>query len=290
MASLLNMFDEDVSFTALQVHLATRSQLEELPSQIGSYSAVLSFPLGDHFGVLERSRMLSYCPKTIFMTNVHFEGLHPDFTFIGAMEDRCTGILGNYHSRIAFHSFLAGKTVLETAKFFSRHSYRTLKYIEWYQRSKEIFYRRDADNEIRFSDLFFTIVERERALLTFNHPTAATFINYVSLIIKYLSFLDICKSVNVPTDFSIHMNSLLSGPVLPVYPEISDELGLAIRDDYLFKSASTAKHPGRFIDLRAFIEDEFECFSKRSHEWLAETPQYSVQERSRFADMLCYGR
>jgi hypothetical protein len=96
------------------------------------YKFVLSVQLSDDFGALSSQQIeKSFHPTPVFfISNLTFRGTHPDITYIGGLNQRAPGPIGDYHSQIALLTYLMGLNPIEAAKMYCDGIYTRLGYYD----------------------------------------------------------------------------------------------------------------------------------------------------------------
>jgi len=190
---------------------------------------VLTQPLSLNWGNVATEKLRNiYGDRLLTMTNIFFEGLHPDSTDFGAFGERVESPLGDYHSRLGLIGYLRGLTVTETLSFYRKDIYRKMGYFDKYNESAENLKVRDKTIDIKFAETFFKIIPNEVALYSANHPTANIVLELCSAITQKL----FGRSFNLPDTYFI--NVLAGSAIFPIYPEIAEYHGLPYRTDMIF--------------------------------------------------------
>lgn len=109
--------------------------------------------------------------KTI--TNLFFSGLHPDFCYVGGMNQRKPGPFGEYHSRFAITGYKLGLPAAETAALMGDAGLQEqLGYRDAFQNSIDELKHRDTELDIRFASVLEPMMKGGALpMFTFNHPT-----------------------------------------------------------------------------------------------------------------------
>jgi hypothetical protein len=202
----------------------------------------------------------------IRISNIFFSGFHPDQTYIGGLNQRVVGPLGDCHSKLAIHGFMRGLTVDETLSLFCSQSYSSLGYFDEFSVSLDTLTKRDDLVDVPVTRFLETKLRSDLCFYSFNHPTSAVFSVYAADVMQYLVLHGLARHSGFPADPSIGAESLAGSVIFPVYPEIAAHHGVPHIGSYTFKPQSTWINP---IDLKRFLTLEFEAFEGVGRETLA---------------------
>ncbi len=217
---------------------------------------VLSHPFSDNFGELATTKLNQQLrEKFATFTNIYFDGLHPDITYVGNFDDRVQSPMGDYHSKIIFACYLRDLSIAECRSMFNASTYDRFGFFRRYEDSFAELEQRDATNTIPFARILREMTATTQTMLTSNHPTAATLFELGRHMARY---------VNVdPSDLSPHLfNSSLSEDCLwPVYPELREVHNLRWEMSmYFYPRLSSG---GRPLTLDEFIAGSYAAYDQR---------------------------
>jgi len=210
---------------------------------------VFTFPIkGDHGGYsTEALRRRGARVKTI--TNLFFNGLHPDITYVGAMNSRLQSPLGDYHSRIVLDAFLEGRSQADCVAMFNQLEYERRGYFDAYARSANELLERDAGVDVPFAQEFLRMVPQLPTLMTFNHPTSVVFQAYGARLAAELGM----TLPRFPAAFL--KNPLANSVIWPVYRELGKAHGLSYTTPMAFRQPDS--RGGSFLKLEEFIKRSY---------------------------------
>lgn len=215
---------------------------------------IFTFPFGDKWSGISTQRLRDrYGDRCMTFTNVHFTGLHPDITYIGAMGSRVTAVMGDYHSKLILYCYASGINADDCIAMFNDRTYERIGYYGFFEASAAELRARDAECDVQFAEEFLTLVREQPALFTVNHPTDA--------VLQRLS-QRLCAAQNIPftpfpTDYLT--NSLADNFIWPVYDEIAERHNLAYRTPQLFLSARRSQSRG--IALREMVGSSYATYA-----------------------------
>jgi hypothetical protein len=240
----------DVSFTQQPAMAAKIDALAD-PN---AYDVVFSIPLHDNFGQLATDRLRTLLGDRLRThTNIHFTGLHPDITYIGAMHRRVPGFFGDYHSKIVLFSFVTGRSARDAQALFNGQTYQRLGYFDHYAASAAELRQRDGVCDIKFANAFLEMVPREVTMYTFNHPTGRVFLTLAAAMANAAGIKFIRHGMPV------FQNHLSTNYIWPVYGEIAEHHQLAYRTPPVFIRA--AQRGPRSVDLGEFIAGSYAAYT-----------------------------
>lgn len=198
--------------------------------------------------------------------NLTFSAFHPDICYVfrrpGA--EHFHGPMGPYHSSIAYHAWRAGMSTQQTLDHYTNEVYEALRFHDYWQASARTLCAEGRAANLPLEGL----LERWRAhgcfMHTHNHPMLPAVVDVARALLLRMG-LEV-PAVE-PADF-LH-DSLASGPVWPVYPEIAARLG--VTGSTTFKASNgnqDVRTSVRLFDLEAFVEESFAAFASVDPEQL----------------------
>lgn len=216
---------------------------------------VFSFNLSDQFGAIATPALRSHFgSRLITFTNIHFSGLHPDITYIGAMGRRVTGFFGDYHSKIVLFCYATGRSAADCLQLFNGATYERLGFYGALAAAKDELLQRDTSCDVKFAPTFLEMLVNEPCLYTVNHPTGAVFLEISSHLARHsgLDYVNIDR-INV-------QNHLSNNYSWPVYNEIAEHHALAYRSAPYFIAPN--RRSSRAYDLKEFVEGCYEAYAQ----------------------------
>ena len=253
----------DVNFTTQSPHA---ERIAALRSDDGT-GIVYTFPFGPKWGALETSLLKAvYGARCTTFTNIHFTGLHPDLTYIGAMGARVTAVMGDYHSKLVLYAFVKGIGADDCIAMFNPATYERIGFFDFFAASAAELRGRDVECDVRFAEEFLALVRLMPALFTVNHPTDAV----LQILCERLCAAQRIRFTPFPEAYLT--NVLADNYIWPVYDEIAERHGLRYRTPQLFVSANRSESRGMTLEtlVRAFYDsyaqlpgDEFSAMVRR---------------------------
>ena len=264
LANALSTRSRDTTFEAFSVHiipeeLRESAVLDFISEAKGSSDLIISIPLSDEWGPLSVARIRqTFEPiPVVLVSNVYYDGLHPDLTYIGGLAHRLEGPLDDYHSRICLASYLRGYPPEVTRNLFCWASYERLGYFAQHDKSIKELRFRDRQVDVSVLDVLVEAVTQELSFLSVNHPTAALFAPFAGAVLKFLAAHNLALVAPGRINPYLLENSLVAAPVFPIYPEIAHHHGVGHLGSYWFKRSGWRAN---VLDLREFIAAEFAAF------------------------------
>ena len=212
--------------------------------------------------------------RVIRIPEIHFDAFHPDLTYIMGREGILESPLVHYHSKIILLSFLENLSVKKVMKLFNETFYNDLGYFDYWdqsiQRLKQDFLNSDLDYY-----KFIKLLNLDEIFMhSINHPNKEVLSTIAWLITNELE--DSPKIRNGGLKHILKDEIFEYGPVWPVYPEIATYYGN--EGSYLFRAQG-----GKILDLKEFIEAEYEIFSKQAqNQFYAKSYYFSPEFVSAF--------
>ncbi|MDE2318370.1 MAG: hypothetical protein KGK02_01570 [Rhodospirillales bacterium] len=273
LAAWLTVLSADKVFDFWGVHVIDPTQRENAIKAFVDkakieYDLILSIPLSEDFLGLSSEHIadtFSGIP-VILVSNIYFAGFHPDQTYIGGLNQRVAGPLGDAHSKLAIHGFMTGQTVDQTLRLFCSETYEKLGYFNEFVLSFNELTKRDAIVDVPVTRYLKETLKTNLCFYSFNHPTSLVFSVYAAGIIQHLASLGLVQPSNLPADESLCAENLAANIIFPVYPEIAAYHRVPHIGSYAFKPVGPWVNP---IDLRRFLTLEFEAFENVGRETLA---------------------
>ena len=227
-----------------------------------SHDFVLSFNLSTQFNRLETGILRENLGDRLrTFTNIHFDGLHPDVTYIGTIGQRTPGFFDDYHSKLVLFCFVTGRGTDDCLRLFNGGVYKKLGYFDIYANSTRELLQRDNVCDIKFAAHFLDMIRFEPCLYTVNHPTGPVFLELSALLADAVGF-DFIKMNQV-----FFQNHLSTNFIWPVYDEIAEHHGLAYRTPAFF--IKPGERVSRSASLQEFVEGSYVAYSQANFDEFA---------------------
>lgn len=197
--------------------------------------------------------------------HIYFDAYHPDLCYLRAKDVASVkGPIGDYHSLIAFSGFRLGLSVDQVMEHYSKQSYASLGWLEFWAASKQNLLKRFSDFGYDLAPIFSEWGREDAFMHTVNHPKIRVLSDIASLILEKSGIGSCCRSIT-PHD------NLINGAIFPIYPEIG--LPLGVQGSYFFKRPSEYG----LIDLRQYVSESFDVY--RNSPELEAYPAYSKRQK-----------
>ncbi len=216
---------------------------------------ILSINLSDRFGELATERLKERCGARLrSFTNLHFAGLHPDITYLGPMNRRVKGSLGDYHSKIVLFCFASGRNERDCLGLFNGAFYQKAGYFGMFETAAQSLRQRDEACDIGFAAAFLDMVREVPCLYSINHPTG----DVLLALAKVLAAA--CGSAIAPFGASYFQNHLAANCIWPIYDELAEHHGLRYRTPPYFVAARGAGR--RALALAEFVASSYAAYGE----------------------------
>lgn len=273
LAAWLTVSSADTVFDFWGVHVLSVDQRQaEIEAFVAraraAYDFIVAIPLSADYHDLSTDRIAETFNglPVIRISNIYFSGHHPDLTYIGGLNRRVTGPVGDYHSKLAIYGFLEGLTVAQTQALFHAETYRRLGYFDEVETSLATLRERDASVDLSVVPVLERALRTGLCFYSVNHPTSLVFSAYTAQITDHLAAAGLSQSAGLPVDPSLCPETLAGSVIYPVYPEIAAHIGMPHVGSYAFKPDGAWTNP---IDLEMFLAREFAAFDALGRETLA---------------------
>jgi len=258
LARALSLSARDLTVSFIDINFLGRDNENEVTSKIyGSGSEnlrVFSFPLGEQFPLISSKELLGLLGERFkTFTNIRFDGLHPDMTYIGSRTNRLHGVLGAYHSKILAYAFVKGMSIRDCVRMFDRTVYEKLGYFGQFELAKQNLYSRDKFCDLKFAGRFISILKERPSLYTFNHPAGHVF----QALARDISEFSEYKFVDF--DPSCGLNELSNNYIWPIYNEIAEFHGLPYRTPQYFVDSQSFS--SRALSLEEMVKGSYRFYS-----------------------------
>ncbi|WBO60419.1 MULTISPECIES: WcbI family polysaccharide biosynthesis putative acetyltransferase [unclassified Acidocella] len=235
---------------------------------------IVTHPLSDHFGEYATAQLrLNY--RVLTTTNIYFNGLHPDITYVGGFQQRVPSPMGDYHSKIVLASFLHSLSEDECLAKFTTETYQRAGFFDTYHTACEELLARDEGIDIKFASQFIDKIPRQPALFSMNHVSISLLRDQAKEIAAAIG----AKWMDFPIEYLL--NPMSSGPWWPIYPEIAERHNLSYRTPFAFKLSD--QEP--LFSLEKFICQSY--IGYRDFSGLHESPT-ALDLKSNFSHLLQY--
>jgi hypothetical protein len=179
--------------------------------------------------------------NVVLVPQVVFQGYHPDLCYLTHSGPLAQGLLGPYHSAIAYAAWRAGYDLPGTLALYRADIYEALGFHDAWASSRDTMLATFREHGLELAEAFVRWSRSGIFMHSLNHPKIGVFMDIARAVLHSLGY-QVRESGVVPPDF------LVRGPVFPVYPEIGARLGVA--GSYQFK-------PGGgygLCDLEQYVE------------------------------------
>jgi hypothetical protein len=178
-------------------------------------------------------------------TNVHFNGLHPDITYLGQMGSRIENFFGPYHSKLVLYCFVSGRSITDCLKMFDGAVYEKIGYLGAFQSSSEELMARDQSIDAQFAAQFLEMTLHVPTMYTVNHPTGRVFL----ALAETMATKSGLKFVRHSPEF--FQNHLSTSYIWPIYDAIAEHSHLAYRTKPYF--IKILQRDTRVINFAEFV-------------------------------------
>jgi hypothetical protein len=236
---------------------------------------VLYYPIADSWrhDFVRSSYVKQAAKNSLSLTNIFFEGLHPDVTLVGKGGQRLQSPLADYHSRAALFGYRAGLSAAELCKkvrdenFAESVGYRST----WDDSIKEL-YKRSNLCDINYGHRFEEIMKTRLPLFVVNHPVTYVLVDYVNFIMRQIEQ----NVYSIPAD--CFPQWMLSNAVFPVFNYISEWHSLPYQVE-LFKAPKREA----LFSLDEFIIESYAMYGEYKSDDMAIMTGYQEKWKERFS-------
>lgn len=271
----LSMFLPDCHFERAMLHLETDRDHESVKKRLDTSDLVLTQPVHQKNGGWSTESILDIKgkDKVITFNNMHFDGFHPDLTYLGFGANRLPATFGEYQSKIILASFLGGFDEKQCLEHFDGGAFEKMGYFSAYEESLEELARRSAEVDVPFLAEFKDLLLGYPCMLTFNHPTSNVLIDYARKLAQVVS----AKTGAVMADFPVSPynlpNFLSEGLIWPIYPALAAKHLAGKYGSLWFRCDLKEGHP-RMIHVKDLIAREFKVYAQMDRAKIEKTPQF----------------
>ncbi|GAA0745900.1 hypothetical protein LRH25_11355 [Ideonella azotifigens] len=258
LAHMLEQLPDIATARSIAVHERGSKRFAEIDAELQPLldradTHVFTFPVKGEHGGYSTDELRQRTAKVKTITNLFFDGLHPDVTYVGQMSARLQSPLGDYHSKIILDAFCEGRSEAECRAMFNAAEYERRGYFQAYDRSAKELLARDKDVDVPFAKEFLGLVRQFPTLMTFNHPTSVVFQAYGVRLAKELG-------LTLPQFPAPYVKNPLAGSVLwPVYKELAQAHGLKYGTPMVFRQADS--RGGCFFGLPDLIKRSYALYT-----------------------------
>ncbi len=249
---LANTLAPSVQSDWVEVNIIKDDDKEKVSEKIAAADLVLYYPVADSWrhDFVRTAYIKEHAKQSMSLTNVFFEGLHPDITLVGKGGQRLQSPLSDYHSRTAIFAWRAGLSAAETCALIENPDFaEKLGYRDSWDRSMKELHRRADLADISYARRFEEIVYERLPLFVINHPVTFLLEDYTRFILDQIGV----KHLPMPAD--CFPQWMLSNAVFPVFPYVRQWNSLPY-EVALFK----APRADRYFTLPEYIERSFEMY------------------------------
>lgn len=185
--------------------------------------------------------------RVVRVPTLYFAGYHPDTCYVEAGGRPLRGPLGEYHSVIAYASFVNGLSEAAAIDRYREPTFARMRYFSrWddaWRRLASSFTRQGFD----LAPLRPAWSRRGPFMYTVNHPRIECLRDVASLVLQHLGrkarFLD-----------ALPLDNLANGPMIPVFPAIATRVGC--QGSKLFKRPGEYRH----MTLEQFVAESYDAY------------------------------
>lgn len=275
-ATALRMLLPSCSFESQMLHLERDRDYSSVAKRLTAFDLIITHPANPGFKGFstEAIRELKGDDAVITFNNIHFEGLHPDCTYLGAPQKRIYGTLGEYHSMLVLLGYLAGLSKAECRELFEGRHFSDLGFLDAYSKSFEELRKRSAEVDVPFFDEFKRMMEEFPCMLTFNHPTTNVLVGYARRLAAEVSRRTGVARADFPIN-PYNVPSMLSENIVwPIYPAIAKQHTRGKHGSFWFRRPlQVAKSP--VLSVEELICGDYDIYDRHSREKIEEVPQYA---------------
>jgi hypothetical protein len=185
--------------------------------------------------------------KASWIPMISFNGYHPDVVYLQRGGTRAKGVLGEYHSALAFAAFRCDRSVRSTVELFNAETYRQAGYLDAWDPARESLFRQFKASGLALEDRFYAWSRSTPFMHTVNHPAIRVLTDVAAAALR-----EIGQPIERATEFP---DNLANGAVFPVYPEIGEALG--VPGSYRFKLPTSSQT----LSLEEFVKASFAAFA-----------------------------
>jgi len=245
----LNLMCDEVEVEQFDATGVARAR-EQIAESLPGYDRVLVAPqlLDDHALGLDWAALGDRVRR---LPTLYFSGYHPDTCYIDAGDRPLRGPAGEYHSLVAYSSFLAGHSEDQAVARFNEQTFSRLHYFLQWDASWKRMIATFSRNGLDLAPLRTKWSRGGPFMYTVNHPRIECLRDLGRLVLEReghkARYLD-----SLPAD------NLANGAVLPVFPPIATRLGSSGSRMY--------KRPGqyRYLSLEQYVAESFDRYRSAS--------------------------
>lgn len=249
LSEVANIIAPSVTSDWVEVNKIFEQHREEVTAKIQAADLVLYYPVADSWrsDFVRTSHIQQHAKASISLTNVFFEGLHPDITLTGRGGARLQSPLADYHSRTALFAYRAGLSVDQTCALIQGPELaEKIGYRDTWARSLAELHRRAELVDVKYAKRFEEMVRERLPLFVINHPVTYLLVDYTRFILDHIGV----KHLPMPSD--CFPQWMQKNAIFPVFPYVRDWHSLPY-EMAIFKAPDV----DRFFTLAQFIENSF---------------------------------
>lgn len=272
----LRMLLPDCTFESQMLHLERNRDHESVAKRLAPFDLIITHPANPGFQGFstESIRALKGDDAVITFNNIHFEGLHPDATYLGAPQQRIYGTLGEYHSKLVLAGYLAGLSKGACRELFEGRHFEDFGFLDVYASSLEELRKRSTEVDVPFFNEFQKLMAEFPCMLTFNHPTSNVLIGYARKLAAEVAHRTGVARADFPLNPYNAPSMLAENIVWPIYPALAKHHTSRKHGSFWFRrSLQMAKSPMLSVD--ALIAGDYDIYAHQSREDIESTPQYA---------------
>lgn len=185
--------------------------------------------------------------RVVRLPTIYFSGYHPDTCYIDAGDRPLRGPLGEYHSVIAYASYLNGLSEAQAIDRYREPTYARMRYFARWDGGWRRMAAAFARNGFDLAPLRPAWSRRGAFMYTVNHPRIECLRDLGVLVLEHAGrkarYLD-----------ALPVDNLANGPVIPVFPAVALRLGCL--GSQMFKRPGEYRH----MTLEQFVAESYAAY------------------------------
>lgn len=181
---------------------------------------------------------------------LYFDRFHPDTTAVVADNNPLLGPTDTYHSLIIFAAYMSGRNTAATSVLFNAKTFETLGYLSGWNSARNQLFADYTACGLDVRAAYMSWISRGSFMMSNNHPRIFTLFSTAKLLLE---------KAGIPTldmDECLVPDNLMNASILPVYPEIAEQLGF--KGSRIFKLHNV----NRTMDLDTYIAKSFALYDQ----------------------------
>jgi hypothetical protein len=179
------------------VHLLKEEHKAETDALLKDADTIVTQVIADNYPCqyIQTSKLKTlYSDKLFTILNLFYSGYTPDWLYVRVPgKGTLKGPMGDYHNLTIIESWLAGKTIKQTAHLLFDEEFNKNKYQPQVEASLKELSNRESQANVPIVDFIFDNLKKERLFFTFNHPSVFLLKEYARRILETID-IDYSKS------------------------------------------------------------------------------------------------